>query len=176
MIPTYMLPLIGLLIVGLCYNGFSTFSPINARLDCEPAYRPMSGTNDDAVSVPHSSGSLSAELPSDARSVTKPVRVRRPWSRLENVELMWCYYEARADGRGYQKRLKTLWDNRNPDKSFRTENNLACQARAIINSKLLSDHELQDIQQRQRADDEQLPNESKLETSPEGSLQMRNIC
>ena len=106
----------------------------------------MSGTDDDAVSLPQSSGSLSNGLLSDARSITNTVRGKRPWSRLENMELMWCYYKARAAGRGYQKRLKTLWDDRNPDKSFRSTNNLACQARAIINSKLLPEHELQDIQ------------------------------
>jgi len=54
--------------------------------------------------------------------------------------------EARAAGRGYQKRLKVIWDDKNPDKSFRSTNSLACQAYAIINSKLLTEYELHDIQ------------------------------
>ena len=147
MIKLYLwLTLVGLVAVALRYDVSSTSSPINARLDSESAYRPMSGTDDDAVSLPLPTGSSSTGLLNDTRSVTSTVRGKHPWSRLENMELMRCYYEARAAGRGYQKRLKSFWDTRNPDKSFRTTNNLACQARAIINSKLLSEHELHDIQ------------------------------
>jgi len=54
-------------------------------------------------------------------------------------------------------------------------NNLACQARAIINSKLLSDHELQDInlKQHQEAADKQSLSESELEPVLMGSLPTR---
>ena len=106
----------------------------------------MSGTEDDAVSLPLSSGSSSTELLSDARSLSTMARGKHPWTHLENMELIRCYYEARAAGRGYQKRLKVIWDNKNLD-MFRSQNNLACQARAIINSKLLTGHELRDVKQ-----------------------------
>jgi len=66
--------------------------------------------------------------------------VRRTW------KLMKCYYSAKAAGKGYQKRLKDLWDLRNPDKTFRSKNNLSCQAHAILHSKLLSELELCEAQ------------------------------
>ena len=140
--------LVGFVVVGLCHDIFRTCSPINAHYDSESAYRLMSGNEDDAVSLPFCSGSSSTDPSSKARSLLNTVRGKHPWTRLENMELMWCYYKARAAGRGYQKRLKVIWDGRNPDKLFRSTNNLACQARAIINSKLLSEYELKDIRQR----------------------------
>jgi len=51
------------------------------------------------------------------------------------------------EGKGYRNRLKRLWDDRNPSKCYRSENNLCCQARAVTHSKLLTELELQAIQQ-----------------------------
>jgi len=128
MIQLYLcLTLVGFVVVGFRHDVPGS-SPFNARSDCESAYRLMSGTEDGVVSLPQSSGSSSAGLLSDTRSKSITARGKHPWSRLENMELMRCYYKARANGRGYQKRLKALWDDRNPDKSFRSTNNLACQA------------------------------------------------
>ena len=63
------------------------------------------------VLIPPSRRSFSTELLNNTLSVTGTVRGKHPWSRLENMELMWCYYKARAAGRGYQKRLKAFWDD-----------------------------------------------------------------
>jgi len=61
---------------------------------------------------------------------------------------MRCYYRAKAAaGKGYQKRLKEMWDSRNPAKSFRTVNNLCCQARNVIRSHLLTVIDLEELEQ-----------------------------
>jgi len=106
----------------------------------------MSGTEDNAGLLPLPCGSPAIELLNAERSTAATVRGRCRWSREENLELMKCYYLARAAGKGYQKRLKDLWDSRNPDKKFRSSNNLSCQARAILRSKLLSEFELCEAQ------------------------------
>ena len=141
------LTLAGSVVVDPHCEVFESCSPINARLDRESAYRPMSGTTDDADSLPLSSGGFSTELSGAMRSTNITVHGRRRWSHEENCELMRCYYHARVAGRGYQKRFKDLWDIRNPDKSFRTMNNLCCQARNVIHSHLLTEAELKDLQQ-----------------------------
>ena len=73
---------------------------------------------------------------------------QRSWSREEKIELMLCYYAARRDGRGYRHPLKELWDTRNPSKCFRSENNLCCQAHAVINSTVFTARELAEIERR----------------------------
>ena len=44
-------------------------------------------------------------------------------------------------------RLKLSWDDQNPSKTYRSEINLCCQARAVISSHLLSELELMNIKQ-----------------------------
>jgi len=100
--------------------------------------------NTTLLQYPLSGSSFSTELLSSPRCMTSTVCRKHPWSYLEKMELMYCYYKARAAGRGCQKRLKKIWDDKTPDKLFNSTNNLACH----VNSKLLSEHELQDIQQR----------------------------
>ena len=106
----------------------------------------MSSAKDNAGLLPLPCGSPSIKLLDAERSSATMVRGRRSWSREENLELMKCYYSAKAARKSYQKRLKNLWDSRNPDKTFRSSNNLSCQARAILHSKLLSEFELCEAQ------------------------------
>ena len=102
---------------------------------------------DDAGLLPYPSESPATGLLDAARPLSQPTQGRGKWTREENTELMMCYYTARLEGKGYRNRLKCLWDARNPSKSFRSENNLCCQARAVIHSKLLTEFELQAIEQ-----------------------------
>lgn len=107
----------------------------------------MYGTEDKIGLLPLLCGNPSTEL-LDARRSVGMVCGRHHWSCEKNLELMRCYYSAKTAGKGYQKCLKSLWDSRNPDKIFsRSINNLSCQARAVLNSKLLSEFELCEAQQ-----------------------------
>jgi len=146
MILSYLcLALFGFVMASPQFTVLSSRFPINACSDRESAYRPMSGKMDDVDSVPLSDGDSSTELLSAERLVCGTVRERRRWSREENCELMRCYYKAKAAGKGYQKRLKEMWDSRNPAKVFRTMNNLCCQALNVICTHLLTVIELEEF-------------------------------
>ena len=74
--------LVGLVLVGLCYDVFWNCSPINARSDCEAAYRLMSGTDGDTILIPPSSGSSSTGLLNDTRSVSCGLRLSEENKRI----------------------------------------------------------------------------------------------
>jgi len=92
MIQVYLcFTLVGFVVGGLYHDIFGTCSPFNAHYESESAYRLMSGTEDDAGSLPLSSGSSSNEPSSNARTLLNTACGKHPWTRLENMELMWCY-------------------------------------------------------------------------------------
>ena len=97
--------LVGFIVVGPLSKDFQLCSLINARSDRESAYRLMSGTTDNANSLPPSGGDLSTEMSNAERLDCATVHGKHRWSHEENCELMRCYYTAKAAGKGYQKRL-----------------------------------------------------------------------
>ena len=102
----------------------------------------MSATKDDAGSLPLPGGSLSSELFGAAR-LDITVRGRHRWNTEEHIELLHCYYSAKVEGKGYRRRLKELWDARNPERSFRSTDSLVSQARKLIN---LPQNELRELE------------------------------
>ena len=72
--------LVGFVVVGPLSEDFQLCSPINARSDRESAYRPMSGTTDDADSLPLSGGDLSTELFNAERLDSCTVHGKHRWS------------------------------------------------------------------------------------------------
>ena len=68
------------------------------------------------------------------------------WTPEYNRRLYLLYLEAEASKKGYQQRLKDLWDVNEPEKTKFTPRHLGQQVRNIIKKKLLSDTELQELQ------------------------------
>ena len=79
---------------------------------------------------------------------------------------MHCFYLAKRGGRGYRERLKRLWDLRNPDKTVAGVNTLCCHARNIQETHMLSDYELQRIEQSCTRGSASADHESVLEVLP----------
>src|SRR6266550_4391650 len=76
---------------------------------------------------------------------------RKQWTKEENEELMYCYYLAKAQGRGYLKRLEVMMkgkylENRRIQKF--TGNTLAAQCRYIEESNTIRKEKLQEIKRR----------------------------
>ena len=81
--------------------------------------------DDTCLSIP--CGSPTSGLLDAAHPCVTPTRRQQKWISEENEELMYCYYSAQLAGRGYRCSLKSLWDDRNLSKTYRSENNFCCQ-------------------------------------------------
>ena len=117
---------------------------------------------------------------------------RHKWSKEENTQLMKLYYQSNPSRSGYRQRLHSLWTD--SDLFPRTEQQLAGQVRSIKTNKLLTDIELQEVQEIQGSippiepnpplqeslvEPSQLPGSSKRNDGPEDpptvSQTIRNI-
>ncbi len=88
------------------------------------------------------------------RSHVRNGYVYRFWTRNDNKELIYCYYKARPKEKGFWKRMAKEWKTRgNFDCSYQQ---LARHKRYILNNDLLTEFELQTIQDRVQHDS---PNE-----------------
>ena len=58
-------------------------------------------------------------------------RKKRIWTRNDNVALMKSYYLSQPKERGYMRRMKALWNERQPDSNL-TEKQLVAQRTNII--------------------------------------------
>jgi len=119
--------------------------PINAHRDGEVAHHCKPVAFSDASStIPSPECAVS-----DSTGAERPHlnRGRHKWTRDENIELMRCLYLAKQDGKGYQSRLKCLWDSRNPSKVSVSVNTLCCHARNIQTANMLTSYELTRIKE-----------------------------
>ena len=67
------------------------------------------------------------------------------WTRLENDELLYCYYTVDPSKRGFRVRLFDLWHKRNPGHEEYTEQRLAGQVSSLLRRKVFSELELEEI-------------------------------
>ena len=76
---------------------------------------------------------------------------RKQWTKEENEELMYCYYLAKAQTRGYLKRLEVMMKGKYPEnrriQKF-TGNTLVAQCRYIEESNTIRKEKLQEIKRR----------------------------
>lgn len=93
---------------------------------------------------------------------------RRNWTITEMEELMYCYFKAKAEGRGYLKKLEEYFKARNPDNpkvgKF-TGNTLAAQCRHIEKTNVIGGRKLNAI----KAEAEGTQNQDNSQTEPEDS-------
>src|SRR6266550_480033 len=76
---------------------------------------------------------------------------RKQWTKEENEELMYCYYLAKAQGRGYLKRLEVMMKGKYPENRRIQKfigNTLAAQCRYIEESNTIRKEKLQEIKRR----------------------------
>jgi len=67
------------------------------------------------------------------------------WTRVENEELLSCYYSSRPSVRGYRKRLYDLWHQRNGSNAVYStfnEQRLCGQAQSLLKRNYFTDVEL----------------------------------
>ena len=99
---------------------------------------------------------------------------RSKWSRADNKDLMICYYNSEPAKRGYMKRMLDLWLTKRPNSNL-NEKQLVAQKANVIKKKLLSDLEIEELQNAkernqpdglEKQDQEDQPNEPTLTESP----------
>jgi len=112
----------------------------NAHRDGEAAHHCEPVAPNDAASTTPSLESVVSDSTGTER--LHPNHGRRKWTRDENIELMRCFYLAKQDSKGYQSRIKRLWDSRNPSKVSVSVNILYCHARNIQTANMLTSYEL----------------------------------
>jgi len=67
------------------------------------------------------------------------------WSRLQNENILWCYYQSRTpEAHGYRARMHLLWCNLYPDIPF-NEQRVADQVLSLLRRKVFTDLELENI-------------------------------
>src|SRR6266576_663352 len=82
---------------------------------------------------------------------------RRQWLVSETEELMYCYYSAKAQGRGYLKRLEEMMKQRyagNNRIQKYTGSMLATQCRYIEDSNILTKEKLQELKRKAEQDND----------------------
>jgi len=76
---------------------------------------------------------------------------RHCWTRVENEELLSCYYSSRPSVRGYRKRLYDLWHQRNGSNALYStfnEQRLCGQAQSLLKRNYFTDVELKLLESR----------------------------
>ncbi len=121
---------------------------------------------------PSSDSTNSARLPVNLPNETcKPelkmkIDKRRQWLVSETEELMYCYYSAKAQGRGYLKRLEEMMKQRyagNNRIQKYTGSMLATQCRYIEDSNILTKEKLQELKRKAEQDNDPISNQQQEE-------------
>ena len=81
-----------------------------------------------------------------ATGITSTNEKRRGWTRANNINAMECYYRSQPEKRGYMKRMHQIWKDRGLFST--TDQRIADQVRVIKRIGLMSDLEMEEIQQR----------------------------
>ena len=96
------------------------------------------------------------------------------WTYEMNKELLQLFADSKPDKRGYQKRLKELWDIRYPDHNKFTPKHLAEQVRNIKKKKLLPTTEISRINDGTGEDDRETSTQETREHNEEIQTEQAN--